>query len=64
MDRSPLGPFVHGVLQARILEEEGIATLPQGIFPTQGSNPHLLHLLHWQAGSIIITSASPLIIRD
>ena len=22
--------------------------LLQGIFPTQGSNPHLLHLLHWQ----------------
>ena len=26
--------------------------LLQGIFPTQGSNPHLLHLLHWQAGSL------------
>ena len=24
----------------------------QGIFPTQGSNPHLLCLLHWQAGSL------------
>ena len=23
-----------------------------GIFPTQGSNPHVLHLLHWQAGSL------------
>ena len=23
----------------------------QGIFPTQGLNPHLLCLLHWQAGS-------------
>ena len=23
----------------------------QGIFLTQGSNPHLLSLLHWQAGS-------------
>ena len=23
----------------------------QGIFPTQGSNLHLLHLLHWRAGS-------------
>ena len=23
-----------------------------GIFLTQGSNPHLLHLLHWQAGSL------------
>ena len=25
--------------------------LLQGIFPTQGSNPHLLHL-HWQVGSL------------
>ena len=24
----------------------------QGIFPTQGSNAHLLFLLHWQAGSL------------
>ena len=26
--------------------------LLQGIFLTQGSNPRLLHLLHWQAGSL------------
>ena len=26
--------------------------LLQGIFPTQESNPGLLHLLHWQAGSL------------
>ena len=26
--------------------------LLQGIFPTQGSNQHLLHLLHWQAVSL------------
>ena len=26
----------------------------QGIFPTQGSNPHLLYLLHWQAGSLML----------
>ena len=25
--------------------------LLQGLFLTQGLNPHLLHLLHWQAGS-------------
>ena len=24
----------------------------QGIFPTQGSNPHPLQPLHWQAGSL------------
>ena len=26
--------------------------LHQGIFPTQGSNPSLLSLLHWQTGSL------------
>ena len=28
--------------------------LLQVIFPTQGSNPHLLCLLHWQAGSLLL----------
>ena len=28
----------------------GCHTLLQGIFPTQGLNLHLLHLLYWQAG--------------
>ena len=27
----------------------GYHFLLQGIIPTQGSNPHLLHLLNWQA---------------
>ena len=26
--------------------------LLQEIFPTQGLNPHVLHLLHWQVGSL------------
>ena len=30
----------------------GCHFLLQGIFPTQGSKPHLLHLLHWQVGSL------------
>ena len=30
----------------------GCHALLQGIFPTQGSSPQLLHLLHWQAGSL------------
>ena len=30
----------------------GCHSLLQGIFPTQGSNPHFLHLLHWQVGSL------------
>ena len=31
--------------------------LLQGIFLTQGSNPRLLCLLHWQAGSLPLVSA-------
>ena len=30
----------------------GFHFLLQGIFQTQGLNSHLLHLLHWQAGSL------------
>ena len=30
----------------------GCHVLLQGIFPTQGLNPCLLHLLYWQAGSL------------
>ena len=30
----------------------GCHALLQGIFPTQGSNLHPLHLLRWQAGSL------------
>ena len=33
----PMDSIVHGILEARIL------SLLQGIFPTQGSNPGLLH---------------------
>ena len=32
----------------------GCHFLLQGIFPTQGLNPHFLHLLHWQADSLYI----------
>ena len=40
-------PLSTGILQERILEN----ALLQGIFPTPGSNPHLLCLLLWQVGS-------------
>ena len=42
---APPGSSAHGILQARILEW---VTIPfsRGIFPTQGSNPGLLRLLH------------------
>ena len=42
---SPLGSSVHGIFQERILEWVAIFLL-QGIFPNQGSNPHLPCLLH------------------
>ena len=38
----PMDYTVHGILQARILEL-GSLSLPQGIFPTQGSNTGLTH---------------------
>ena len=45
---SPPGSSAHGILQARILEG-GCHFLLQGIFLTQGSNPHL----YWQVHSFI-----------
>ena len=47
LDCSPPGSSVHGILQ-----RVGCHVLLQGIFPTQRSNPCLLCLLHWQAGSL------------
>ena len=46
MDCSLPGSSVHGIFQATIVEWLPFPT--PGIFPTQGSNPRLLHLLHWQ----------------
>ena len=42
MDCSPPGSWVHGILQARILEWVAISFL-QGIFLAQGSSPGFLH---------------------
>ena len=50
MDCRPPGVSVHGIFQARILEQ--LPLPPPEIFQTQGSNPCLLHLLHWQADSL------------
>ena len=47
MDCSLPSSFVHGILQARILEWIAVPS-SRGIFPTQELNLHLLHLLHWQ----------------
>ena len=48
MDCSPPGSSVLGISQARVWS--ALLCLLQGVFPTQGSNLHLLSLLHWQAG--------------
>ena len=32
----------------------GLPVLLQGLLPTQGSNPGLLCLLHWQADSLLL----------
>ena len=37
--------------------EVGCHFLLQGIFPTQGSNPHLLRLLNWRAGFLTTSAA-------
>ena len=34
----------------------GLPFPPPGIFPTQGCNPSLLHLLHWQAGFLPLSN--------
>ena len=39
----PMDYTVHGILQARMLEWVGSLSLLQEIFPTQGSDPCLLH---------------------
>ena len=50
MGCSPPGSSIQRISQARILEWVAIS-FSRGIFPTQGSNPHLLHwkriLIHW-----------------
>ena len=53
MDYSPPGSSVHEILQAGILEWVAMPSF-QGIFLTQGLNPHVLCLLHWQAGSLLL----------
>ena len=50
-DCGPPGSSVHGDSTGKHTGV-GCHFLLQGIFPTQGLNPHLLNLLHWQAGSL------------
>ena len=51
MDCSPPGSSVHGDSAGKN-SGVGCHALLQGIFPTQGLNPCLLCLLHWQIGSL------------
>lgn len=51
MDYNLPGSSCHGSSQTRTVEQVAIFHL-QGIFPTQGLNPYLLHLLHDQADSL------------
>ena len=51
MDCSRPGSSVHGDSPVKNTGV-GCHALLQGIFPTHGSNPRLLGLLHWQAGSL------------
>ena len=44
-------PLVHGIFQKRILEWAAIS-FSRGFSLTQGSNPHLLRLLHRQVDSL------------
>ena len=41
------GSCVHGIFQARLLEWVAIS-FSKGSSPTQGSNPHFQHLLHYR----------------
>ena len=50
-DYSPPGSFVQGDFPGKN-SLVGCHFLFQGIFPTQGSNPHLLCLMHWQGESL------------
>ena len=58
MNYSLSGSSVHGILDKNT--GVGCHALLQGIFPTQGLNPGLLGLLHWQASSLpLVPCAKP-----
>ena len=50
MDGSPPGSSGKGISQVRVLD--GLPFPATEDIPAQGLNPCLLHLLHWQAGSL------------
>ena len=63
MECSPPGPFAHGDFPGKNTGVDCHALL-QGIFPTQGSNLHLLCLLHWQAGSFPLAPPGKSLLYD
>ena len=58
-DYSPPGSCVHGDSPDKNTGV-GCHALLQEIFPTQRSNLHLLHLLYWQAGSLLLAPSGKL----
>ena len=54
MDCSPPGSSVHADFPS---QKPGVGCyfLLPGIFPSQGSTPRLLHLLHWQVDSFLLS---------
>ena len=56
VDRGAWWATIHGVAKSHIhlkqFSTQHACGLLQGFFPTQGLNPGLLHLLHWQAGPL------------
>ena len=60
---SPPGSSIHGKSPGKNTGV-GCHALLQGIFPTQGSNLHLLCLLRWQAGSLALDLGTPTLQAD
>ena len=63
LDYSLPGYSVHGILQARYTGV-GCHAFFQQIFLTQGSNPHLLHLLYWLVGSLPLAPPGKPFLKD
>ena len=52
MGYSPAGHT--GLNMAEQLSKSTFFQIPEKMIQTQGLNAHLLHLLHWQAGSLLL----------
>ena len=60
VDRCLLGSSDLGILQARVLKWVFVShAVLQEIFPTQGSNPHLLQFLHCGNSLLLSHGESP-----